>query len=995
MLRDHLRPALLAVALLGLTAPATAETPDSPDIPATLELAVPDLADRPLAIAFEPAERRSDRFEVLVSDGAGLVPHPAPDDVILVGHVAGRDDLLVTARRTGTGIDRIRIRPRSGRIAFHLWQDGDGYRVDRIAETGLEPGACGVTAEHELPGPRPEAEADLAGRIASGPERPTTSRGDLAGPPRNRPQTAVATAPTTLASGSGCVRVAQIGFDLDFEYLSDVGGSVNEAILRVEQSLAETDLLYAEQAQVHFELVRMIVRTDPATDPYYGVVGAGNLLDTLRAEWNANQQDVEFDLGHLVSGTPASDGILGLAWVTALCTNYCYGISRTDAAGVFAHEIGHNFSLPHCVDPACTAMCGACMDLGPLSAAQVRNYAGSRWCMATIDGVDEAVPPYAAGDRVTATDGVVEFDPLANDGDGNCDPLEIKEFDDVTARGGTVTELADGRLRYEAAPGFAGPDRFEYVVGDGTGLQSVGTVNVDVTFSGTVIVARDCAVANFARLEDALRYADPVAGGEILLGAGTWYGPYTSDRPITIRSLDGPDVTRLTGNGENTPILTIDAPDGSVTIEGITFSQAAAGGDGAAARIAANRTDIIGCRFVDNASSGGNGGALRLTGGSGYVIESRFDGCSARNGGAISASLAGAFASTDSDFVGCTASASGGTISVDALVARLTRTTIAVSSANVGSAVAATGGDVRLTDTTICGSGPDPISGTVTDVSGNDIGGDCGCGTAPWRQPVDCDGDGVDDRCTTLAGLVVDDDRNGTPDACTPPIPAIPVHWDESCGGNGHWYELVVPDIAVNWQTARILAGNRGGRLISITSQAENDFVFERVANDARGWDGSQAPWLGLWRSGSTWIWNSGEVVTFTNWTPGEPSGSGDGGCLWNGGGITDRWDDQPRSSLKRSFLVEYDGEDCDGDGAPDDWEIALGIEADDDGDGVPDACDAVFADLNGDGIVNGADIGLLLGAWGTGGPGDLNDDGQVDGADIGLMLGAWTTDVP
>ncbi|MFG0275025.1 MAG: FG-GAP-like repeat-containing protein [Phycisphaerales bacterium] len=49
-------------------------------------------------------------------------------------------------------------------------------------------------------------------------------------------------------------------------------------------------------------------------------------------------------------------------------------------------------------------------------------------------------------------------------------------------------------------------------------------------------------------------------------------------------------------------------------------------------------------------------------------------------------------------------------------------------------------------------------------------------------------------------------------------------------------------------------------------------------------------------------------------------------------------------------------------------------------------------ADLNGDGVVDGADLGLLLGAWGTPGPAaDLNEDGTVDGADLGLLLGAWT----
>lgn len=51
--------------------------------------------------------------------------------------------------------------------------------------------------------------------------------------------------------------------------------------------------------------------------------------------------------------------------------------------------------------------------------------------------------------------------------------------------------------------------------------------------------------------------------------------------------------------------------------------------------------------------------------------------------------------------------------------------------------------------------------------------------------------------------------------------------------------------------------------------------------------------------------------------------------------------------------------------------------------------------DINSDGHVDGADLGLLLGAWG-GCPagccqGDLSPNGIVDGADLGLLLGAWT----
>src|SRR5690606_29628577 len=48
--------------------------------------------------------------------------------------------------------------------------------------------------------------------------------------------------------------------------------------------------------------------------------------------------------------------------------------------------------------------------------------------------------------------------------------------------------------------------------------------------------------------------------------------------------------------------------------------------------------------------------------------------------------------------------------------------------------------------------------------------------------------------------------------------------------------------------------------------------------------------------------------------------------------------------------------------------------------------CDpGLFGDLNGDGFVNGADLGVLLGNWGGSGAGDLNNDGTVDGADVGM----------
>jgi hypothetical protein len=53
----------------------------------------------------------------------------------------------------------------------------------------------------------------------------------------------------------------------------------------------------------------------------------------------------------------------------------------------------------------------------------------------------------------------------------------------------------------------------------------------------------------------------------------------------------------------------------------------------------------------------------------------------------------------------------------------------------------------------------------------------------------------------------------------------------------------------------------------------------------------------------------------------------------------------------------------------------------------------APAADLDGDGTVGGADLGLLLGSWGacTGCTADLDEDGAVTGVDLGLLLGAWS----
>ena len=91
---------------------------------------------------------------------------------------------------------------------------------------------------------------------------------------------------------------------------------------------------------------------------------------------------------------------------------------------------------------------------------------------------------------------------------------------------------------------------------------------------------------------------------------------------------------------------------------------------------------------------------------------------------------------------------------------------------------------------------------------------------------------------------------------------------------------------------------------------------------------------------------------------------------------------------------------DCDMNGMVDSCEIAADPRLDHNHNGVLDVCEATCpADLNHDHSVAGADLALLLAAFGMegaqAGGADLDGSGAVDGADLALLLGAWGSNCP
>ena len=97
---------------------------------------------------------------------------------------------------------------------------------------------------------------------------------------------------------------------------------------------------------------------------------------------------------------------------------------------------------------------------------------------------------------------------------------------------------------------------------------------------------------------------------------------------------------------------------------------------------------------------------------------------------------------------------------------------------------------------------------------------------------------------------------------------------------NGHYYEYL--DQLVTWEEAHIIAENRTvhgqpGYLVTLTSQGENDFVYNTIlGGDAPAPYG--VPWIGGYQNSDhsdpalNWHWVTEEEFDWVNWTPGEPN---------------------------------------------------------------------------------------------------------------------------
>jgi Lectin C-type domain len=84
---------------------------------------------------------------------------------------------------------------------------------------------------------------------------------------------------------------------------------------------------------------------------------------------------------------------------------------------------------------------------------------------------------------------------------------------------------------------------------------------------------------------------------------------------------------------------------------------------------------------------------------------------------------------------------------------------------------------------------------------------------------------------------------------------------------NGHRYEVIT---CGTWTQCDAAARAKGANLVTIRNAAENAWLLANVLNTS-----PNAMYIGLYKTGATWSWSSGEPFGFTAWLPNRPDNIG------------------------------------------------------------------------------------------------------------------------
>ncbi|MEK6798307.1 MAG: M12 family metallo-peptidase [Planctomycetota bacterium] len=153
---------------------------------------------------------------------------------------------------------------------------------------------------------------------------------------------------------------AELALDADYEYYQRYG-SISAAVAQMESIIDVTNIQYERDVGIQHTITRIIVRTTEP-DPYSSR-DPSTLLDQFRNHWYAAQSTVARDVAHLFTSKVLLNEILGIAYITGICSDVEGYSLVSDSVGcatfacktnLTAHELGHNWGAGHCNCPNTT-----------------------------------------------------------------------------------------------------------------------------------------------------------------------------------------------------------------------------------------------------------------------------------------------------------------------------------------------------------------------------------------------------------------------------------------------------------------------------------------------------------------------------------------------------------------------------------------------------------------------------------------------------------------
>ena len=330
-----------------------------------------ELDGRAVTLEVEPDSVRSDSFTVVLDHGGGVMEEIAPPPSKVVrGEIVGEPGSIVAGTIDGDAVRLMILRGEQSWSVQPVEGEGVGvhavYSGDAVLDLG---GTCSVEAPVRVEAEPPVHAHHMADGVS------------------NR--------------GTGDFRIAEIAIEADWRLYNN-NFNRNEANLLndIDSVLAGVSAAYERDVALTYELTHVLIRTSSGADPY-DTNDPSALLGQFQQEWNNNQTGIQRDVAHLWSGRNFSGSTIGIAYLGVICSGSSYGANQilftgnfNSRVGLFAHELGHNWSAEHCNEQSeCRIMCsglGGCNGLGnparfaavPIS--QISAHIASRTCVDNI-----------------------------------------------------------------------------------------------------------------------------------------------------------------------------------------------------------------------------------------------------------------------------------------------------------------------------------------------------------------------------------------------------------------------------------------------------------------------------------------------------------------------------------------------------------------------------------------------------------------------------------